>query len=59
MRTVDERRNGHGELTGVRGRIATRLKAAMLDPERAYTAQGERGDLARRLRIDRGRHDAG
>jgi hypothetical protein len=35
------------------------LKAVMLDWERAYAAQAERGDLARRLRIDRGRHDAG
>jgi hypothetical protein len=37
----------------------TRLKGAMLDWGRAYAAQGERGDLARRLRIDRGRRDAG
>jgi hypothetical protein len=59
MRTGDGRRNGHGDLIGARGRLVTRLKGAMLDRGRAYAAQGERGDLARRLRIDRGRRDAG
>jgi hypothetical protein len=59
MRLQPALRNGYGNSVRVRDRLVMRLRAAKLDPARVDGARNEPGEVARRLRIDRRRHDAG